>query len=688
MSEPIARQRPIINLDEFERRLRQPKAAPSQGKDDPLNELARLVGDQDPYFDSFQERAPQERGQFERQAPPPSFQKARPDPRQRPPQTRPAAAAQAPARRAPDMPRTAASTYDSYDQAPREQGLRDPGMRDQALRSERPVGGQRPQNPAPGWPERPASRPAQQQPAPSSLRSASAAAQARNFGGDFAAIEAGLRGSLQPDYRDSGYRQDYRQAPAERQDYAQDYRRAPVDSYQQDYRQAYQQQPADEDEDDDWLQQAQAPAAMPRVVAQRQQSRAPAAAAAASYEPPQSRRLLYVTAAIVLVGMGGIGVVFASKHSSVTPQQIAMIKASTSPAKIQAPMPNDAPAAMQDDSVFDKTPSPSPTGVVNRAEQPVDLPQTAAAPPPPAAPDQDAQAMPVPTPATEAPPWATAQNVPQGRVQPAADPQVQAAAQPAPAPTPNPQAASPRPANAQAQDPAPNQGGYGLGGVAARKVKTIAVRPDGSLATDQSAEARQAVPPTMQMPAGTQGPATASAGAGADLGSLAPANAPKDAGAEPADNSSGTMSVATDTPPADTPPVVAPSRTRHVASHAKPVKVADLGDTAPAAAAPQGGPQGGLDGDTPVAHATGGAAGGFAVQLAAPGSEAEARHVMSKLLHDYGTELDGYQLHMHHAKVGDKSVYRVRVGGLAKTAAVKLCQSLQAKGGSCFIAKD
>ncbi len=55
MSEPVARQRPIINLDEFERRLRQP-AATSSRKEDPLAELARLVGgEHDPYQGVFED---------------------------------------------------------------------------------------------------------------------------------------------------------------------------------------------------------------------------------------------------------------------------------------------------------------------------------------------------------------------------------------------------------------------------------------------------------------------------------------------------------------------------------------------------------------------------------------------------------------------------------------------------------
>ncbi|MGH6823143.1 MAG: hypothetical protein ACREC4_06575, partial [Methylocella sp.] len=54
MSEPIVKRRPMIDLEEFERRLRKPLAS-TQGYDDPLAELARFVGEQeDPYKTVFE----------------------------------------------------------------------------------------------------------------------------------------------------------------------------------------------------------------------------------------------------------------------------------------------------------------------------------------------------------------------------------------------------------------------------------------------------------------------------------------------------------------------------------------------------------------------------------------------------------------------------------------------------------
>ena len=58
MSEPVAKPRTMVDLDEFERRLSRPPSA-SRTDGDPLAELARLVGgQQDPFGTVFEELAP------------------------------------------------------------------------------------------------------------------------------------------------------------------------------------------------------------------------------------------------------------------------------------------------------------------------------------------------------------------------------------------------------------------------------------------------------------------------------------------------------------------------------------------------------------------------------------------------------------------------------------------------------
>ncbi len=416
------------------------------------------------------------------------------------------------------------------------------------------------------------------------------ASRAPGLGGNFAAIEAGLRGSIQPDYQT-----------------------APAENYAENYQQHYQ-EPAVEDDDEHWLDDAQVAAPRPAAVAMP--------------ELPRSRRLLYVTAAIILVGIGGIGATFAIKRSPESPQQIAMIKAATSPAKVQAAAPvqtDGAKAAMQDASVLDKTPQPPPVGIVNRAEEPVDLAQAAGGPAKGS--DVDAAAsVPVPTPPTEAPPW-------------------QGAA-----------------ASAQVADATPS-GAFGLAGmIQAKKVKTVTVRPDGTFVSD---DAPQQTPPTAA--------SAPQADPGQDAAGSVPTTAtPKPTARVVTPPKSGIVDkeavAASD--PAGAASSGAPRGAKAAAAHAKPVKVAAL--------------------DTGAAAETAGAraGGGFAVQLAAPATEAEARRAITRLSHQYGSELADQHLKFHRAKVGEKSVYRVRVGDLSKQAAIKLCQSLQAKGGSCFVAHD
>ena len=75
----------------------------------------------------------------------------------------------------------------------------------------------------------------------------------------------------------------------------------------------------------------------------------------------------------------------------------------------------------------------------------------------------------------------------------------------------------------------------------------------------------------------------------------------------------------------------------------------------------------------------------FAVQFGAAGSKAEARDIMRKVASKYGSQIGGRRLGYHHVKVGDKSVYRVDVGGMSKEAAAAICEKVKSAGGNCFV---
>jgi hypothetical protein len=80
------------------------------------------------------------------------------------------------------------------------------------------------------------------------------------------------------------------------------------------------------------------------------------------------------------------------------------------------------------------------------------------------------------------------------------------------------------------------------------------------------------------------------------------------------------------------------------------------------------------------------AKGGFAVQFGAAASEAEARSMAAKVAQKYASQIGGRKPTFKMATVGDKTVYRVRVGGISKESAASVCSAVKASGGNCFVA--
>ena len=78
---------------------------------------------------------------------------------------------------------------------------------------------------------------------------------------------------------------------------------------------------------------------------------------------------------------------------------------------------------------------------------------------------------------------------------------------------------------------------------------------------------------------------------------------------------------------------------------------------------------------------------GWAVQLAAPRSETEARSDVKRLSAQYASTLKGSKIGVHKAVVDGVTVHRLRVVGLSKAGASALCASLKDDGGSCFVAR-
>jgi hypothetical protein len=178
-----------------------------------------------------------------------------------------------------------------------------------------------------------------------------------------------------------------------------------------------------------------------------------------------------------------------------------------------------------------------------------------------------------------------------------------------------------------------------------RRVKAVAVRPDGSI-IDPNAPAPAAAPPA-NAPAATAAaaPPPAPVGRPMDIASIVNATAPPAGGARVAA-----------APPS--PPVQA----------ARPVAPAAPAPVAPAASA--------------------GAPGSFSVQLAGTSSEDEARDALTRLTRRFATELGSYRPAVVKADIGSRTVYRVRINNLSSEDANTLCARLKAGGGSCFVARN
>lgn len=179
-----------------------------------------------------------------------------------------------------------------------------------------------------------------------------------------------------------------------------------------------------------------------------------------------------------------------------------------------------------------------------------------------------------------------------------------------------------------------------------KKVKTVSVRPDGTVLPNDM--------PPPQVGSAAAPPAAARAAA-----PTTKVVTPK-----------STARVATTPKPPEVDANGQPVKLTPVASKAKRTQVADTAGTEA----------------VPTATA---ASGSFAVQLAAPGSEQEARDIQVRLMKKYGAELAGFHPSIHKAEVAGKPVYRVRVVGMSsRDEATSLCQKIQAGGGSCFVAKN
>jgi hypothetical protein len=372
--------------------------------------------------------------------------------------------------------------------------------------------------------------------------------------------------------------------------------------------------------------------------------------------PPRSRRvvaLLGTAAAVALVGV--IGAVAMKSGNTPSGGKVPVIAANTQPMKEKPADPGGVEITGQDRQVLAKgtVEAAKPATMVNKEEQPVDLNQT---------PKREVSRVILPPSSGQGAQQATAAPI----IMPSSPP-------PAPVAAPPQSAAPAQPTQA--------------GGFEAKKVRSVRVGPEG----DAAAGAPPAATPATAAPA-TTAPAAA-------VAAVVPPAAPKPAAATPATPPKAETRAAAVTPKSDARPATAVR-----AQTTTPQPQRQAARTAPAAAAEDDEedaaenkpmslrPPAGASPTRAVAKAsattpttTASTGGSFSVQLAAAGSEAEARSAAASMKQKHSA-LAGYSPGWRTSEVNGRTVYRVRVSNLSRDKATQLCSQIKAGGGSCFVA--
>ncbi|PVE25203.1 hypothetical protein DC522_06630 [Microvirga sp. KLBC 81] len=314
-------------------------------------------------------------------------------------------------------------------------------------------------------------------------------------------------------------------------------------------------------------------------------------------EKPRSRKGLIAIGAVVgAIVIGGGGAYFFASSPTGTSGKPILVQATTDPVKVQPQNPGGVEIPNQNKQIYERA-QQTETKVVNREEQPVDVKQ-----------------------AVRSTGGAVADAT--GTTVPGASGQARGASN-----------------------------SLNLG--EPRKVRTVTIRPDGSVVGAPEPAPAASPVPTMTMPATPAAqPAAVQTASGqpkpAAATPAAPAPTPKPA------------------PAAATPVAATPAATpapQKVAS-AQPVPVA-----APAATA-----------DTTTA-------GGYAVQLGLANTEDAAASAFASYQRKY-PDLAGASSLIRKAEVNGNTIYRVRVGPMSRDEASALCSKLQGQGGQCFVAKN
>jgi hypothetical protein len=239
--------------------------------------------------------------------------------------------------------------------------------------------------------------------------------------------------------------------------------------------------------------------------------------------------------------------------------------------------------------------------------------------------------------------------------------------------------------------------------VAPRKVRTLIVRPDGTLETREEAPAtpltvtqkNDGTQPSVMAPVeaagttmhadGTQPPVASEASPEAlqqvaNSNAAADANSPDMAPDTPEEAGPALSNAPVPVPrPGDQPVRVVNNQT--TAPAAKPVETAAAQPVTPAEQAPAAAA-------SPAAGQTTIPAGTYSIQIASLPSEAEAQKSYKNLSTKFAFVIGGRAMQIVKADIAGKGTYyRVRIAGGSKDEAVALCERYRAAGGSCLVAR-
>ncbi|RAZ77275.1 SPOR domain-containing protein [Mesorhizobium atlanticum] len=386
-----------------------------------------------------------------------------------------------------------------------------------------------------------------------------------------------------------------------------------------------------------------------------------------------------VGAVVVLGGLGALAFSFGGKGGSEAP---VIVKADNSPIKVKPENPGGTVVPNQDNKVYDavakgggtaKPAEPVQQKLVNTTEQPVDL--ASKEPPPSRVVDLSPNDTGAPAGTDAAGNSDTAlPGVEQAASPESAQTAAPASAQPA-APAPK---SEDRIAQVLQQDEVNTANNNDVVAVAPRKVKTMMVKPDGSLvpredptpAAPKVAAAEPSDPAPQHVAPASDGQQTGTVASGTDQADTSQANAGHaDAAtvkpAKPANKKTEAKAQSTNTP-AVVP--VAPARPSDqpvdIVGEVKPDQVASI---------------------DPAAAAGGGS---WSMQIASQPTVESAQSTYQDLQRRYGSVLSGRTANIVKAEVAGKGTfYRVRVPAQSRNDAIALCTSYKAAGGNCFVSR-